>query len=69
LEITSEGMIKKGDNFSSSIVSDLAKENSITSDDFYKQFIKIIMGCPLYGENGLKKRTGLMEYRYDAVTV
>jgi hypothetical protein len=67
LEITEEGMISKGENFSNSIIASLVEENYITSNTFYKEFIKIIMLCPLYGENGLKKRTGLMEYRYDAI--
>jgi hypothetical protein len=66
---TLDGVISKGENFSSSIVLDLVKENSITSNIFYKDFIKIILECQLYGDNGLKKRTGLMEYRYDAVAV
>ncbi|PPK74964.1 hypothetical protein B0F87_107207 [Methylobacter tundripaludum] len=67
LEVTEEGVISKGKYFSSEAVQSLVIENNITSKWFYKDFIKILIECPFYGENGLKKRTGLMEYRYDAV--
>lgn len=66
-EVAEEGIISKGKYFSSEAVQDLIKENNITSKWFYKDFIKILIECQFYGDNGLKKRTGLMEYRYDAV--
>jgi hypothetical protein len=67
LAINREGIISKSEKFDSEEIQNLVKENSITSRDFYKSFIKVLMDCSLYGETGLKKRTGLMEYRYDAV--
>lgn len=67
LEVNREGIISKAENFDSEEIQTLVKDNSITSSVFYKSFISILMGCDLYGNNGLKQRTGLMEYRYDAV--
>jgi len=67
LEISDDSMISKGSNFFDTSVQDLIKDNRITSQGFNKNFIRILMDCSLYGDKGLKSRTGLMEYRYDAV--
>jgi hypothetical protein len=67
LEITEEGIISKGEYFASEAIQNLIIENNITSNRFYKDFIEVLMECPFYGDSGLKKRTGLMEYRYDAI--
>lgn len=67
VDVTEEGIISKGEYFTSEEIQNLIIENNITSKQFYKDFIEVLMECPFYGDNGLKKRTGLMEYRYDAV--
>ncbi|NOR69727.1 MAG: hypothetical protein GQ532_08565 [Methylomarinum sp.] len=67
LEISHDSMISKGEFFFDDEIQSLIKDNRITSKNFNKNFIEILMKCELYGEKGLKSRTGLMEYRYDAV--
>lgn len=34
---------------------------------FFSQIMDVLLSFPLHGENGLKDRSGLMEYRYDNV--
>jgi len=67
LEVSQDSMISKGECFFDEAIQNLINNNRITSQNFNKNFIKILMDLPLYGDKGLKSRTGLMEYRYDAV--
>ena len=43
------------------------KENNILNDETQVQLIKCLYSIELAGTQGLKQRTGLMEYRYDSV--
>lgn len=43
------------------------KENNILNDETQVQLIKCLCSIELTGIQGLKHRTGLMEYRYDSV--
>ena len=43
------------------------KENNILNDENQVQLINCLSSIELTGAQGLKQRTGLMEYRYDSV--
>lgn len=43
------------------------EENNILNDETQVQLIKCLSSIELIGTQGLKQRTGLMEYRYDSV--
>jgi len=43
------------------------KENNILNDENQVQLINCLSSIELAGAQGLKQRTGLMEYRYDSV--
>lgn len=49
------------------IPSDIAEliENEISNNESLRQIINSLSEIPYSGTNGLKSRTGLMEYRYD----
>lgn len=52
-------------NFRSKEILTLSKNNKFIENDFYKNLVYCFQEIPLLGENGLKKRTDLLEYRYD----
>ncbi len=60
-------LISLGENFNASSIQGLLLENKYIKDSFFNKFVKLLKVIELSGENGLKKRSGLMEYRYDAV--
>lgn len=59
-------LVTLGDNFDLPNIQMLLIDNKYTSDCFFEKLVDILKGIELSGDNGLKKRTGLMEYRYDA---
>lgn len=67
LNMSDELRVRKGDNFTNDSISKLAIENSYLSNQFYSFLVEIFYHAELSGEAGLKKRTELMEYRYDAI--
>lgn len=54
-------------NFQSKEISTLSKNNKFIENDFYKNLVNCFQEIPLLGANGLKKRTDLLEYRYDII--
>jgi hypothetical protein len=44
----------------------LINSNPIRAESWYYPTIKMLVSLPLDGDNGLKARTKLMEYKYDA---
>lgn len=56
-----------GSNFKNIDIQRLVEDNTYTSNRMFKSLVDIFISNNLYGPNGLKHRTGLMEYRYDAV--
>lgn len=66
-DITKSNIISRGRNFDLEEIKALTESNIITSSSFYRKFITLISSIDLLGDSGLKSRTGLMEYRYDAV--
>lgn len=60
------GNISPGDYFSDSKILSVVNNSRFIGDDFFFNLINILAGIPLQGENGIKARTSLMEYRYDA---
>lgn len=66
IDIDEENMIvRKGENFA--LVSQQFMQNSYFIDDIHKEIIRVLVAINLLGEKGLKSRSGLMEFRYDAV--
>ncbi|OUL59295.1 ABC-three component system middle component 5 [Pseudoalteromonas ulvae] len=55
-----------GENFENFNIQQLLIDNKYLEGLFYQKFVMLLMEVKLTGENGLKQRTGLMEYRYDA---
>ena len=62
-----DGWLTIGSTFESESITKLVSGNSFTSNEFYKSLETILCGYKMHGSNGLKSKTGLMEYRYDAV--
>ena len=62
-----DGIISISESFQSSSIKALLQDNQYINNEFYKILLKTLNNVELSGENGLKQRTGLMEYRYDAV--
>jgi hypothetical protein len=62
-----DGHIFRSVNFENSSIQNLFINNSYVSEEFYKNVVKFLNGIELYGDSGLKKRTGLLEYRYDSI--
>ncbi len=44
----------------------LIDKSAFRKEQWYQHLINIVAQIPLKGKSGLKKRSGLMEYRYDA---
>ncbi len=62
-----DGLVTVGESFQLASVEELFESNQYIDNEFYKNLLNTLNQVPLSGDNGLKKRTGLMEYRYDAV--
>lgn len=63
----SEGMLKLSEAFYSEPINQLLEQGNEKDNSFFCNLAEILNGVDVAGEAGLKKRTGLMEYRYDAV--
>jgi hypothetical protein len=61
------GIVSKGNYFSNDCISDLLYNNIYIEEKFFSNLVNICFEIPLLGNSGLKMRTGLMEFRYDAV--
>lgn len=59
------GTISAGDQFSHKSISRLLANSSYLKSEFYVNLIKVIANIQTRGPNGIKSRSGLMEYRYD----
>lgn len=62
-----DGIIRISESFQSSSIQNLFEDNQYINNEIYKTLLKTLNNVELSGDNGLKQRTGLMEYRYDAV--
>lgn len=62
-----ESGLTVSDNFYSDSVQSLLKDNFILKSEFFNKLVISLNDISLTGEKGLKKRSGLMEYRYDVV--
>jgi len=60
------GLVSKGEAFSTDVISNLVLDNKYITAPFFTTLVNVFYQIPLLGEDGLKKRTDLMEYRYDA---
>lgn len=60
-------MISKSSNFHDVIRKNLVTDSRYATDDFFIKLVDFITNFELRGSDGLKRRTGLMEYRYDAI--
>lgn len=66
INIDEENMtVRKGEVFA--LVSQQLLQNSYLINDIQKEIIRVLLAIDLLGEKGLKSRSGLMEFRYDAV--
>lgn len=61
------GKIFSDIHFANEKIDMLLAESRYLQNDFYSELVETFQEIPLLGKNGLKKRTGLMEYRYDAI--
>lgn len=59
-------LINKTSNFHT-LPKNFFENNNIINNPDYNELIKCLLTIETLGENGLKKRTGLLEYRYDAI--
>ena len=65
--IESNGRLRTSRGYQDKSVSELLDKNPYNTVEFFADLLKILNQVDLAGESGLKKRTGLMEYRYDAI--
>lgn len=61
------GKLRLSRGFDAKGITNLLSNNQKYSDGYMSSLIDILNQVDLMGESGLKKRTGLMEYRYDPV--
>lgn len=61
------GKLRISDGFYSPSIQRLINDNFNESRELFRKLFQALNTIEVVGENGLKKRTGLMEYRYDAV--
>lgn len=66
-EVFENGLVKKGDGSVSSELEEAAISVTTEQGALFEFLVKDLEPVPLLGDTGLKKRTGLMEYRYDDV--
>lgn len=65
--ILEDGWLSVGGIFRREEVMQLVANSRFKSAKIFGTLVRVFMTCNLHGENGLKSKTGLMEYRYDAV--
>ncbi|EGR2702212.1 TPA: hypothetical protein NJ348_003254 [Vibrio parahaemolyticus] len=61
------GNLRISEGFYSPSIQKLINDNSNESKELFCKLFQTLNAIQVVGEGGLKKRTGLMEYRYDAV--
>jgi len=61
------GIIELDEQISNHNIHELLANSKYIRNDFFVDFVKVVESIPLLGKDGLKRRTGLMEYRYDAI--
>ncbi|VWX29896.1 conserved hypothetical protein [Moraxellaceae bacterium 17A] len=61
-----DSFVEKGLRFED-VSSRILEDNRFKYDELYTELIKKLMRINLTGDKGLKQRTNLLEYRYDAV--
>lgn len=67
LRINRAGFLIEGESFKNAEIINITDKNYFTSNSFFKVLVDIFSNAQLYGTSGLKCKTGLMEYRYDAI--
>lgn len=48
-------------------LAELIKNDPKTSCEWFEPFLHVFLNTPLLGQNGVKSRSGVMEYRYDTI--
>lgn len=61
------GKICPGKHFYHERIVSLLADSRYVNNDFFHDLAHFLYEVQLHGDSGLKKRTGLMEFRYDAV--
>jgi hypothetical protein len=61
------GYIFRSVNFENPSIQNLHLNNPYFKEDFYQNVANFLNEMELLGDSGLKRRTGLLEYRYDRV--
>ncbi len=64
-ESFNEGYLKRTDKELPENFSDVIKDSRLLKEEWFEVLINEFPKAKLTGSNGLKARTGLMEYRYD----
>lgn len=65
--IEENGVLRKSDGFENTKIKDIIYQKIDYDQKFFISVINVLNSVEISGNTGLKKRTGLMEYRYDAV--
>lgn len=67
LELYDGKWLKKGALYGTHEIAILVESNDISCSIFYQKIVDQFLKFDLYGKLGLKAKTELMEYRYDAI--
>jgi hypothetical protein len=62
-----DGVFRLADSGMPDAIKKIAQSLAYRQSDWYSFIVKQLAGYPLGGPNGLKARSGLMEFRHDAV--
>jgi hypothetical protein len=65
--IESNGNIYFNPDFTSESIDKLLQSSKYILDNFYVKLIKTLFNIEYFGGDGLKRRSGLLEYKYDAL--
>ncbi|MGE4442489.1 MAG: ABC-three component system middle component 5 [Desulfomicrobium sp.] len=63
----SDSTIYYNTDLKSESIDKLLHFSKYTSNNFYVKLIKTLFNIEYFGSDGLKKRSGLLEYKYDAI--
>jgi hypothetical protein len=61
------GIIELDTQFSNAKIAELIASSRYLENEFFIDLVRTIEKISIFGKDGLKYRTGLMEYRYDAI--
>ena len=58
-------LIPSPESFAGELLRSVAPEWETRSNEWYRLTVGVLLSIPLNGKNGLKDRSGLLEFRYD----